>query len=135
MQGEQGMSRFLTELNAPLKDDSDTVYVLKAPLVYQSELAGIIVVPSGFETDLASVPRVPFAYMAFGGRAHREAVLHDYLYRIGCRPRVSFMTANRTFLEAMKVRGKSGWIRWSMFCGVCLGGYFSFRKKYVTDKF
>jgi hypothetical protein len=128
------MSRFLTELNAMLKEVSDTVYVLHGPLVYQSELAGIIVVPSGFETDLASVPRVPLFYLALAGRAHREAVLHDYLFRIGCRPRVSFMTANRIFLEAMRVRGKAWWVKYPMFVGVCLGGYFSFRKKYVTDK-
>jgi len=44
------------------------------------------------------------------------------------------MTANRIFLEAMRVRGKAWWVKYPMFVGVCLGGYFSFRKKYVTDK-
>jgi hypothetical protein len=44
----------------------------KAPLV--------IHVPHGFVTNFASVPRLPFAYLLFGGRGNRAAVVHDYLY-------------------------------------------------------
>lgn len=39
-------------------------------------------VPAGFITDLASVPRLPGAYMLFGNRARRAAIMHDYLYSI-----------------------------------------------------
>ena len=128
------MSQFLTELKTLFGKD-DSVYYLDRTLVYKSDLLGCIIeVPEGFETDLASVPRIPIAYEAFGGRAHREAVIHDYLYRKDSRPVVSFSQANRVFLEAMKVRGKSFCVRWGMYLGVCVGGYFSFHKKNVFEK-
>ncbi len=128
------MSRFLTELDARLKPCGDSVWVLDAALIYESDLVGLIVVPKCFETDFASVPRVPIAYMAFGNRAHREAVLHDYLYRIDSDPQVSFMQANKVFLEAMELRGKGFFTRWAMYMGVVAGGYFSFHKKKVMDQ-
>lgn len=128
------MSEFLTDLKASLKN-GDSVWVLDAPLIYASKIMNrLIEVPEGFETDFASVPRIPIAYLAFGDRAHREAVLHDYLYRIDSWPVVTFMTANRVFLEAMKVRGKGFFTRWSMYLGVCAGGIFSYHKKNVLDK-
>jgi phytoene dehydrogenase-like protein len=39
-----------------------------------------LTVPDGFVTDLASVPRLPAAYLLFGNRARRAAILHDWLY-------------------------------------------------------
>jgi hypothetical protein len=128
------MSRFLTELDAGLKAGSDSVWLLDKPLIYESGIAGLIEVPAGFETDFASVPRIPVFYMAFGDRAHREAVLHDYLYRKDSVPCVSFMEANRVFLEAMKLRGKPVYISYPMFWGVVIGGYFSYHKRKVKDK-
>jgi hypothetical protein len=112
-------SQFLTDLLIrPLEEDGK--WVLMAPLKYQSKIfKGIIEVPEGFETDLASVPRVPIAYTAFGNRAHREAVVHDYLYQ---KHLVGKAKADRIFLEAMKVRKKPLWVRWSMYMGVVLGG-------------
>ena len=38
------------------------------------------IIPEGFLTDYASVPRVPFAYMLFGGKYNRTGTLHDGLY-------------------------------------------------------
>ncbi|MFH2076618.1 MAG: DUF1353 domain-containing protein, partial [Pseudomonadota bacterium] len=67
------MSKFLTELDARLVKD-DRIWKLDSPLIYESDLLGLIEVPEGFETDLASVPRVPFVYMLWGGKAHREGV-------------------------------------------------------------
>ena len=66
-------------------NNGKTIFRLQKPLVY---LDGerTIRVPSGFETDLASVPRLPIVYDLWGNRAHREAVLHDYLYSIGATP-------------------------------------------------
>lgn len=127
------MSRFLTELEVELIND-DTIWRLKCPLMYQSDLLNCtLVVPAGFETDFASVPRVPIAYTLFGDRAHREAVIHDYLFRSDSIPAVSFMDANIVFLEAMTLRGKSPFVRYSMFLGVCLGSIFCFHKKKVKD--
>jgi hypothetical protein len=128
------MPRFLTELDAGLKVNSDTVWLIDKPLIYESGIVGLIEVPAGFETDFASVPRVPLFYTLFGDRAHREAVLHDYLFRKDSSPQASFMEANRIFLEAMEERGKSFFVRYGMFMGVCMGGYFSYHKKNVNDK-
>jgi hypothetical protein len=128
------MSKFLTELRAPLKNGSETVYVLEESLIYQSDLAGRVEVPTGFETDLASVPRLPLVYWAFGGRAHREAVIHDCLYLIDSNPGVDCSIANKVFLEAMKARGKPFYVYYPMYLGVKLGGFASYHKRYVGDK-
>lgn len=146
------MSKFITPLRAPLRDDSDDIYVLEAPLVYQSDLMGLICVPTGFQTDLASVPRLPFIYQFFGGRAHREAVLHDFLYRrdatveyrseftatVDCTGReigssVSYREANSVFLEAMNVRCKPLRVAYPMYWGVCVCGWASWHKRNVHD--
>ena len=127
------MSEFKTDLDARLKDD-DCVWVIDSPLVYVSNILGSITVKAGFETDFASVPRIPLFYSLFGDRAHREAVIHDYLYRTDCVPPASFSEANSVFLEAMECRGKSWYVRFPMYLGVCLGGYFSYHKRKVDDK-
>ena len=93
------MSKFLTELN--IIEIGDKLWALHSNLIYNSDLLGrTLVVPKGFITDLASVPRIPIAYQAWGGRCHREAVLHDFLYRIDSKPVVSYMMANRLGREA-----------------------------------
>ena len=138
---------FTTTLDVSLKADSDGVWIVHAPLKYWSEILNCqITVPYWFEsqepldnglcfeTDFASVPRVPFIYESWGNRAHREAVLHDYLYRIDSRPVVTYSQANSVFLEAMKSRGVSWWIRWPMYWAVCAAGWMSFHNRKVGDK-
>lgn len=127
------MSKFMSELYAHLVND-DTVWELDFSLEYHSDIAGKIIVPAGFQTDFASVPRLPIIYTFFGDRAHREAVLHDYLYRKDSNPIVSESVANKVFLEAMTLRGKPFLVRWSMYFGVCLGGFTAYHKLYVDDK-
>lgn len=127
------MSEFLTELFA--ENLNDTYWRLSEPLIYKSDLLRQVVeVPAGFVTDFASVPRVPVAYLFWGGRTHREAVIHDYLYRIDSTPEVGFSIANSVFLEATKVRKKKGWIRYPMYWGVVIGGWPSYHKKKVIDE-
>ena len=124
-------SKFLTFLDCRLSDD-ESFWILNKPLFYKSAyLNTVICVPTGFETDFASVPRIPIVYACFGDRAHHEAVIHDALYRIDSSPVVSREDADKVFLEAMKVRGKPKWIRWSMYLGVRLGGFGSYHKKKV----
>jgi hypothetical protein len=126
-------SKFITELCATLIDE-DTIWVLHEPLVYDSKLLNCrITVPEGFQTDLASVPRVPILYLKWGNRAHREAVIHDYLYRIDSIPIVTFSQANKVFREAMIARGKPEDIHEGMYQGVRLGGKSHYHKKYVED--
>lgn len=127
------MGKFTTELEARLKDD-DMVWIIDSALVFVSDVLGLIIVPTGFETDFASVPRVPIAYTLFGDRAHREAVVHDYLYRIDAKPGVSRKEADEAFLEAMECRGKGWFVRYAMYWGVRLGGGSSYHVKKVGDK-
>jgi hypothetical protein len=127
-------SQFITDLVISLVDE-DKIWLLHEPLVYDSELLDCTVtVPVGFQTDLASVPRVPVLYVKWGNRAHREAVIHDYLYRIDSIPVVTFDQANNVFKEAMVARGKTKDIYEGMYKGVCLGGKSSYHRKYVEDK-
>jgi hypothetical protein len=126
------MSKFLTDLDVLCIDDG--AWCLDAPLAFESDILGVIEVPRGFETDFASVPRIPVFYMLFGDRAHREAVLHDFLFRIDCKPPASYSQANRVFLEAMEERGKPFYVRWAMYMGVVLGGWTAYQKKRVMDR-
>ena len=126
------MSKFLSALDGRSVDDK--LWLLLSPLHYESDILGPIKVPLGFMTDFASVPRVPIAYMLFGDRAHRESVIHDYLYRTDSVPRATYSQANNVFLEAMKVRGKGYFVRYAMYWGVVLGGWTAYHKKRVKDK-
>ena len=127
------MARFLTELDVHLKAIKETVWVLDSLLGYESDLVGRVEAPAGFETDLASVPRVPIIFSMWGSRAHREGVLHDYLFRSDSVPIVGWNLANRVFLEAMKARGKPWYVRYPMYWGVCIGSYLCYHKKKVFE--
>ena len=117
-------SKFITELD--LRDIDDRTSKLLFNLKYQSFILNdIIIVPKGFITDKASVPRIPIIYFFFGDRAHREAVIHDYLYQSHITTK---KIADKIFLEAMKVRKKNFFIRWCMYLGVVIGG----KKAYET---
>ncbi len=123
-------SYFVSELHVELKPDSDGTWILTMDLVYRSKSLGAeITVPAGFETDFASVPRIPIIYGAWGDRAHREAVLHDYLYRKNALPALSFNKCNSVFLEAMESRGVPWYIRYPMYFGVCIGGHPSYKRR------
>ena len=126
-------TRFGSQLCVELKSGSDSIWILTAPLFYLSEKHGLIVVPTGFETDFASVPRVPIAYRLWGDRAHREAALHDYLFRKNAIPLLSYAEANSVFLEAMESRNVPWHIRWPMYLGVCAGGWWSYYKRRVEE--
>lgn len=140
------MAKFLTELDTHLKEGSDRISVLDSSLIYESDILGRLFgitegysgfkveMSGGFETDFASVPRFPIVYWFWGGREHREAVLHDYLFCKDSIPVVSFSVANAVFLEAAECHGKSAVIRYPMFWGVWLGGYPSYHKRSVMDK-
>lgn len=127
------MSRFISGLDIYNSDVCENLWILGSPLVYESDLLkATVTVPKGFVTDLASVPRMPFLYFYWGGRAHREAVIHDYLYRTDSVPLATFRQANGVLLEAMASRGKSFSLRWTMWAGVWIGGYFQYHKKLVS---
>lgn len=133
-------SKFLTELET--RDlDEDSNFVLLSPLKYYSRLlGGVIAAERGFISDLASTPRVPIVYWFYGNRAHREGVIHDFIYRspnheILITPLegepfkriVSKREADSVFLEAMEARGKGWFMRRPMWLGVKFGGFSSYR--------
>ena len=123
-------SRFLTDLHLVEHPKFERVWFLDEPLGYYSDLLKqAIWAPVGFYTDLASVPRLPIIYTLWGDRSHREAVIHDLLYRRGAVPDVTQSQANHVFYEAMLVRDKPWWIRHPMFWGVSLGGSSSFKAR------
>ena len=115
-------------------NNGKTIFRLQKPLVY---LDGerTIRVPSGFETDLASVPRLPIVYNLWGNRAHREAVLHDYLYSIGATPDLPRKDCDELFRQAMISRGTPWWIYQPMYLGVRMMGWADFKKKPVHRDF
>ena len=117
------MSQFLTELAVKCCSTDENLWILAEPLVYESELVGLVTVPEGFFTDLASTRHIPLVSFIWGDRAHREAVVHDYLYCIDSDPIVSFSMANAVFIEAMKSRDKGFFVRYPMWWGVWIGGY------------
>lgn len=117
------MPRFLTDLN--VKQMSDTEWMLISDLVYESDILGEILVPFGFITDFASVPRLPGAYWLAGGKATKEAVIHDYLYRTRTGTRKQ---ADDVFFEAMKLNGQAWWRRSLMWAGVRLFGWTAYPK-------
>ena len=111
-----------------------TVHKLTRPLVWENGLIRVTI-PIDFETDLASVPRVPIVYLLWGDRAHREAVLHDYLYRLGAVPVISKEDADWWFREAMIGQGQPWGIYHPMYLGVRLGGASSWHRMHVMDHF
>ena len=88
-------------------------------------ILGTITVPEEFETDFASVPERPFVDWLAGGKATKEAVVHDFLYRnrIGTRKQ-----ADDVFFEAMKLNGQAWWRRSLMWAGVRLFGWTAYPK-------
>ncbi len=120
-------SRFLTGLFASRTPAQSREHLngwrVESPLVFFSETQGEITVPVGFLTDFASVPRLPFAYLFFGDRAHAAAVVHDWLCRIDypmCR--ITWAAAAVVFLEAMKAEGVPFYQRWPMYSAVHFAG-------------
>jgi len=128
------MAEFLSDLKIRCHPTNENYWELEAPLIYRSDMVGLITVPEGFCCDLASTRHIPFVSFIWGNRAHREAVIHDYLYRTDSKPVVGFGLANSIFLEAMESRGKEFLIRWPMYLGVILGGYWSYHKNKVDWK-
>jgi hypothetical protein len=135
------MSKFITELEIKGCHWNENLWELSESLIYASDLlkdplssssmSGVVVVPKGFYTDLASTRHIPLVSFIWGDRAHREAVIHDYLYRVDSDPVVSFGMANSVFIEAMEARDKSFWVKYPMFWGVWLGGFFSYHTKKI----
>lgn len=110
-----------------LRIGKDYHWILRSDLVYLSDIAGRIVVPTGFVTDLASIPKwVPRWICDPNGRHRPAAIVHDYLVR---QPDFDRPTADRIFLEAMKVLDERPWRAYLMYGAVRLLTYWLSRRE------
>ena len=107
---------FLNELDLTvLSDDS---FRLASPFYVM--LGGKeVIIPTEFKTDLASVPRIPIVYLAVGGRGHKAAVVHDWLYQTGIYPRKE---CDAFFYHALRESGVGYFYAMAMYNGVRIGG-------------
>jgi hypothetical protein len=121
-------AKFHSDLDTRLHDEHRGLDMLRGPLVYYSAILGKeIIVPFGFITDYASVPRIVGAYLLFGGKGKRAAVIHDWLYSGGVAG-VTRKMADDIFLEALEATGYYAATRWPMYLGVRLGGWVAYQK-------
>lgn len=109
---------------------AEGVWEVAVDLIYSSDVLDMyIIVPRGFVTDFASVPRLPFAYLIFGGVGHSAAVIHDWLYSPKSGKGVTRAEADEVFHEALVVCGISKWRAWMMWMGVRGMGWKFFKAK------
>lgn len=99
------------------------VWMVLSPFTFTGELNGephVTIVTKGFLTDFASVPPVVRKFIQPVGPYAKAAVVHDYRYKhkLGDRK-----TADRIFLEAMRVSGVSWPTRSIMYRAVRLFGW------------
>lgn len=91
-----------------------------------------------FITDFASIPRILWAILPPTGAYGKAAVLHDWLYRghfissvtaagFGWR-RPTRAEADHILLEAMQVLGVDWLTRYTIYAGVRIGGWMTWRK-------
>ena len=116
--------------NLVLQKHEGGFWRLITPFTYRSDLLGEIVVPEGFVTDLASVPWFARWYVSRDGNHTRAAVVHDYLYARSSEasfPDTSRRTADRVFLEAMRVCNLRPTLARVLYSAVRIGGGSSFR--------
>jgi len=81
----------------------------------------VIVVPVDFITDFASVPRIFWAIISPIDKHAKAAVIHDYLYEVGCYTR---KRSDEIFLEALNVLEVKPWKRHCLFYAVRLFSWY-----------
>lgn len=94
-----------------------------------------LLVPKGFVTDGASCPSFLFSLCPPMGGPHAEAaVLHDYLYSLDSACGFSRAESDRIFLMGMLADGTHPARARTIYSGVRLGGWMSFKKCNSVDK-
>jgi len=127
-------------LNKVLYDELGTcggksIYRIVGALLFRCPDGSVIEVPDSFQTDFASVPRLPFIYTMWGDRAHREAVLHDFVYCYDSNPILLRSEADSLFKIAMISRNQPSYIYNPMYAGVRVGGWKAYHKRSVQHQF
>jgi Protein of unknown function (DUF1353) len=95
---------FSTALILEADTARDDFWIVRGPLIWCDPTYGRIEVPVGFLTDLASIPRALRNLPAFDpdGKSRRPAVVHDWLYQIQDRPK---LTVDSFLRDAMIAEG------------------------------
>lgn len=116
---------FLTRLKvdrvAPRK------YKLELPLTYSHPLR-VFTAPPGFITDYASIPKALRWLYDPDGEYTPAAVIHDYLYKYGCRLDITRSEADRVFKDAMRELDIPWLRRFNLWSAVRIGGWLPWRK-------
>lgn len=131
------MSRFEALLSVEkVQVRPKAIWKLNRDLVYHSDMAGMIVVPAGYNTDFASVPRMPFAYLAVGGKADEASVIHDFLYTTQMLggELIERGFADMVFEEAVKALGYSAVTSSLLYTGVSIGGLWTWNAENVVQE-
>ena len=76
-------------------------------------------IPVGFMTDLASIPRFFQRLIPKQGKHIQPAIVHDWFYVYGGIPKAE---ADQMFLDGMKHKRVSRWVRGVMYAAVRVGG-------------
>lgn len=108
-------------------------------LVHTDDKTYQVIISKGFVTDYASVPRIPFAYLLYGGLGNYPAVLHDGLYGkcklvdvtdFDTKEKIEFTReqCDEIFYLGLLERGISKWKALPMYWGVRMGGGSHYKK-------
>lgn len=92
---------------------------LLIPFAVITHKGKILTAPAGFVTDFASVPWLFRRVFPMSGKYSRAAVIHDFVYQMGCCPRKE---ADHIFLEIMEALKVNRITRNSMYYSVRAGG-------------
>jgi hypothetical protein len=99
-----------------------------------------VIIPKGFVSDYCSVPRLPFAYLLFGGIGEKAGVLHDALYSpwpgivvVNMHTRdpveVTREWADTVLYSALETCGVGWFARRMMYTGVRMAGWKFYKVK------
>ena len=89
------------------------------------DVFGRLMIPSGFVTDLGSIPKLFQNIISPEGKPLRAYLGHDYLYATQNRTRAQ---SDACLMRMMNALGVGAIERWTIYLGVRLGGWWSWRQ-------
>lgn len=101
---------------------------LTKPFTYVSKRNKIYALPIGFVSDGASIPKLLWSVIGspFTGKYEKPVWIHDWNYKT---QKIKRNLADKIFYEGMVEERVSLWKRQTMWFGVRVGGWVSWRRK------